>query len=109
MRLGVQPAPQHGPTDQILFLKDRQPDTGEPLREIYLPDVPEPSAHTAQQKTSHAPARLTSPFKILRDAERFPEKRYYKLRFKEWASVNGMHQHLVEKTASFCKEGGVKM
>lgn len=36
---------QHGTTDLILFLKDRQADTGE-LAEIYLPDVPRPPAHT---------------------------------------------------------------
>lgn len=41
---------QHGTTDLILFLKDRQADTGE-LAEIYLPDVPKPPAHTEKHLT----------------------------------------------------------
>lgn len=42
---------QHGTMDLILFLKDRQADTGE-RAEIYLPDVPRPPAHTGDISSS---------------------------------------------------------
>ena len=54
---------QHGTTDLILFLKDRQADTGE-LAEIYLPDVPKAPAHTEDISCSSQAGSAAPFFKI---------------------------------------------
>ncbi|KAK5605640.1 hypothetical protein CRENBAI_008648 [Crenichthys baileyi] len=57
-RLCVLRCSQHGPADLILFLKGKQPVTGELLTEIYLPDVQRCTRaicpHSSAENISHS-------------------------------------------------------
>lgn len=111
---------QHGPTDLILFLKGRQPDTGELLTEIYLPDVRcctrASCPHRSAEKPP-GPARSAMASPLISQShcpsrwDVFVERLQSRLqRETESQSAGSMHQHLVEKSCQLrFHKGGINM